>query len=419
MKSFLKCTAAATVIAASAGMISAPARADSFNVGIGIGPVGFDIHSGGYCDRWGCPRTYWNYPVYYGPIYYEGGWYRGPVYYRVINGEHWYWLHGGWHRDEWRGPRPEWARVYRYGPALGLDYYRAHGFQVRDEDWREWNDRDRDRAGYYDRDERYRGYYDRDERYRGDDRDRAMQYRDNDRYRGQEDRDRYQDRDNDRGYDRDRYEHSSFEQDRDRTDTDRNANGRYDSDRRANDRNPSASDRDNTRMPGGDTDRHLQPSKYEDRGQDRNSARIPSDSNRDGAQHASPGNAAYHRGRDTTNPDKARDDDESGGYSMNRSTSAQQPSDKGDRSGSDQKQKGSLQTTQYRQSSSHKSNEQPSLNAGQSGPYQHTRYDENESPYGHGQTSRGSQGTQGRSGQHAKSQDQNQSQTQNQNNSGY
>src|SRR5205823_14142829 len=138
-------------------------------VGVGVGPIGFDIYSGGYCDRWGCPREYWNYPIFYGPVYYGSAWYRGPVYYRSVNGERWYWIHGAWHRDQWRGPRPTWARDTHYGPPRGLDYYREHGFRVRDEDWRAWHDRDY----------RYRTGYDRDrheDRYREYDRDRYRDY---------------------------------------------------------------------------------------------------------------------------------------------------------------------------------------------------------------------------------------------------
>src|SRR5579864_9023726 len=146
MKHILKLTTAAAALASTA-LFCAPASAAY--VGIGVGPVGFDLYSGGYCDRWGCPNDYWSYPIFYGPVYYDNVWYRGPVYYRTVDGERWYWIHGGWHRDMWRGERPSWARVDHYGPPLGLDYYREHGFRVRDTDWRAWQDRGyRYRTGY-------------------------------------------------------------------------------------------------------------------------------------------------------------------------------------------------------------------------------------------------------------------------------
>jgi hypothetical protein len=102
-------------------------------IGIGIGPegggIGFDFSTGGYCDRWGCPGDYWGYPVFYGPVYFDGEWFEGPVYYREYDGEYEYWVHGNWHRDEWRGERPDWARDVHYGPALGHDYYRSDEFR--------------------------------------------------------------------------------------------------------------------------------------------------------------------------------------------------------------------------------------------------------------------------------------------------
>ncbi|HEY3776984.1 MAG TPA: hypothetical protein VGL35_02895 [Rhizomicrobium sp.] len=211
MKAFLKLTTAAAALLGSVAYMGAPASAAEWGVNVGVGPgVGFDVHTGGYCDRWGCPGRYWAYPIYYGPVYYDGGWFRGPVYTRVVGGEHLYWIHGGWHRDQWRGARPQWARAYHYGPALGLDYYRAHGFRVNDRDWRAWNDRDRYRAyhtGYTE--DRYNN---NEERYRSD-RDR---YREHTGYRS--DQDRYHD-DRDRGTydqdrydrDRDRYQHTGYQ----------------------------------------------------------------------------------------------------------------------------------------------------------------------------------------------------------------
>ena len=109
------------------------------HIGIGGGhSIGFDVNTGGYCDRWGCPGDYWGYPVFYGPVYFDGEWYDGPVYYREVDGGYEYWVHGDWHRDEWRGPRPDWARDTHYGPTLGRDYYQSdefrHGHEADDHD---------------------------------------------------------------------------------------------------------------------------------------------------------------------------------------------------------------------------------------------------------------------------------------------
>ena len=141
MTRFLKVMAAAAVMSGAALFASAPARAGGVSIAIGVPGIAFSYDSGGYCDRWGCPDAYWDLPVYYGPVYFGGEWYQGPVYYRRVHGHYWYWIHGGWHRDEWRGPRPHWYRqhrhTYRYGPALGYDYYRGHGFRhERDRHWR-------------------------------------------------------------------------------------------------------------------------------------------------------------------------------------------------------------------------------------------------------------------------------------------
>ena len=35
--------------------------------------------SGGYCDFAGCPDHFWRYPVHYGPVFFHGRWYQGPV----------------------------------------------------------------------------------------------------------------------------------------------------------------------------------------------------------------------------------------------------------------------------------------------------------------------------------------------------
>ena len=129
MRTTLKVTLAAMALA---GAAATPAAAQQFGLGIGPhGGISFSYDSGGYCDRWGCPDSFWDMPVYYGSVFVDGQWYDGPAYFRDWHGIREYWIHGGWHRDEWRGPHPSWWREGRYGPSLGMDYYRQHNFHGR------------------------------------------------------------------------------------------------------------------------------------------------------------------------------------------------------------------------------------------------------------------------------------------------
>jgi hypothetical protein len=126
----------ALLLAGAALFVAAPARAE---VAIGFS-FGYD---GGYfsdpCDYynyysepppWGLPPDYCDYPVYFEPVFWDGYWYRGPIYYRWYGGERLFWLNGGWRRDEWRGARPSirwtdrggWNRG-RSGYSGGSHYY--------------------------------------------------------------------------------------------------------------------------------------------------------------------------------------------------------------------------------------------------------------------------------------------------------
>lgn len=150
MKSIFRMSIAATALLGAAMFTGAPAQARTdFSISIGVpGAVGFDYNSGGYCDSYGCPDGYWDYPVWYGPVFYHGRWYRGPVYYRDdLSDRRVYWIAGGWHHDQWRGPRPDWWDRGRYysGPALGYSFYTGHGFRHdRDRYWRgnDWRGND-------------------------------------------------------------------------------------------------------------------------------------------------------------------------------------------------------------------------------------------------------------------------------------
>ncbi len=143
MKRVVKLAAPAAMLAAAAVWGGTAAAGDfGFNISIGVpGAVGFDVGTGGFCDSWGCPDDYWDFPVWYGPVYYDGAWFRGPVYYREIDGQRVFWVHGGWHADQWRGPRPSWwSASYHYGPALGFGYYHDHGFRIPERQWSYWHD---------------------------------------------------------------------------------------------------------------------------------------------------------------------------------------------------------------------------------------------------------------------------------------
>jgi hypothetical protein len=133
-KGLLKAAAAAAALVGATLSMSAPARAE-----IGIG---FSYDSGGYCDADGCPDGFWDDPVSYCPVYFDGEWYRGPMYYREDEGgDVLYWIHGAWREDAWDdddfGPRPGWACENQYGPPLDIDFYLNNGFHWR----REWRDR--------------------------------------------------------------------------------------------------------------------------------------------------------------------------------------------------------------------------------------------------------------------------------------
>ena len=50
--------------------------------------------------------------------------------------------------DEWRGARPQWWHEGRYGPALGLNFYRSHGFRGRSDNNRGFDNRRFDNRGF-------------------------------------------------------------------------------------------------------------------------------------------------------------------------------------------------------------------------------------------------------------------------------
>jgi hypothetical protein len=92
----------------------APAAKADGDIGISFGYddafTGFDP-----CDYyryydapppWGLPDDYCSDLVSFDPVYYDGFWYRGPIYHRHHHGKEEFWLHGGWHENGWNGKRP-------------------------------------------------------------------------------------------------------------------------------------------------------------------------------------------------------------------------------------------------------------------------------------------------------------------------
>src|SRR4051812_42767658 len=128
MKLFKSAALAALCATAAALVATTPARAAVV--------VGFSFNSGEVGSVIGSPcygEPVCGYPMYSEPVFIDGAWYRGPIYYRWAGGVRLFWYHGAWRRDEWRGPRP--ARIEWRG-------WREHG------DWhdgwrgdREWHER--------------------------------------------------------------------------------------------------------------------------------------------------------------------------------------------------------------------------------------------------------------------------------------
>ena len=342
MKTLLKASTAAAVLAAGACLTSLPASAADWGVGINLGPVSFDVGSGGYCDRWGCPEDYWRYPIYYGPVFYEGEWYRGPAYYRLINGERVYWIHGAWHHDQWRGPRPEWASVYHYGPPLGLDYYRTHGFRVSDTDWRAWSS-DNDRYRYGEGYERYPGRYDEREGY--------------ERYPS-------------------RYDENRYDQDRRYGEYDR---GRYDQQGGGYENRPDIQDRHGSEGYEQRTQYRGEPSYQRD--QETYRSEYGSQNREEGYSRY---NGAASYGRDRNRPDYGGQPDDNYQHTQYRSSQSYDRDRNGPEYGSQNREEGS---SRYNGSTSYdRDRNRPDYGGRPDGGYQHAQYRDRESSSDHDRT---------------------------------
>jgi hypothetical protein len=114
----------------------------------GADPYDQADNDGGYCDPYyGCPDDYYDLPVYDGEVYWDGGWYNGPFFYRDYGGHRQFWVHGGWHYGNSRGGH--------FGPALGRAYFQDHGFGNRGQSVNRGFDRGQQnvyRGGYSGRD---------------------------------------------------------------------------------------------------------------------------------------------------------------------------------------------------------------------------------------------------------------------------
>lgn len=129
MKHSVRLFFGAVLVAGAAMMTTVPASA-GVSVGISFGwdrpdyvPFSDSCAYYDYYDApppWGLPPDYCAYPVYTEPVFWDGTWYRGPIYYRWDRGVRVFWLNGGWHRNGWRGgpaPAVQWREDVRWRRA--------------------------------------------------------------------------------------------------------------------------------------------------------------------------------------------------------------------------------------------------------------------------------------------------------------
>jgi len=126
MKKFAKAALGAFMLASGMLAFAGPASAQGgISFGFGDGFYGFDsCDYYDYYDQappWGLPDDYCDYPVYFEPVFFDGFWYRGPIFYRWTHGHRMFWLNGGWREDSRRGPLPAGiAWENRGGPLRGF-----------------------------------------------------------------------------------------------------------------------------------------------------------------------------------------------------------------------------------------------------------------------------------------------------------
>jgi hypothetical protein len=126
MEKFAKAALGAFMLAAGVFAFAAPASAQvGISFGFGDGFAVFDsCDYYDYYDQappWGLPDDYCDYPLYFEPVFFDGLWYRGPIFYRWTHGHRVFWLNGGWREDGRRGaPPPAIAWENRGGPLRGF-----------------------------------------------------------------------------------------------------------------------------------------------------------------------------------------------------------------------------------------------------------------------------------------------------------
>ena len=172
MKWYANAALGAVLLAGAAALTAMPASAQSVGFSFGYGPDAPAFSDPcayyDYYDQpppWGLPPDYCDYPVYFEPVFFDGYWYRGPIYYRWEDGERLFWLNGGWRRDEWRGPRPQirwqdrggWGRGHDRGGWGGRAYNNGGGRDDRGGGYNHWSGQSGGRAYYNGGDREDRG----------------------------------------------------------------------------------------------------------------------------------------------------------------------------------------------------------------------------------------------------------------------
>jgi hypothetical protein len=143
MKIYAKTLLSALMLAGASFAFSAPAAAQvdfGISFGYGDGFTGFDpCDYYDYYDEpppWGLPDDYCDYPVYYEPVFFDGYWYRGPIYYRWNHGRRVFWLNGGWRDTHWSGSPPQHIRWENRGGHFRNGFRPGIGFHGGGRDWR-------------------------------------------------------------------------------------------------------------------------------------------------------------------------------------------------------------------------------------------------------------------------------------------
>jgi hypothetical protein len=109
MKSFFLCAA---LFAGTMLVTATPVAAQGEDDGVSFG-VSDDLNSLDACDYykyyetappWGMPDRYCDDLVAFDPVYYDGVWYQGPIFYRWKHGHKMHWLKGDWREETKQAP---------------------------------------------------------------------------------------------------------------------------------------------------------------------------------------------------------------------------------------------------------------------------------------------------------------------------